>query len=203
MTRRHWFLPQTPNFARLLSRQGKVTLEGVEAFARWSAGDASAADLVRDAERRGDEAKRELLNALRAAFVTPLEPEDLFALSRQVDWILNYVRDLVSESEAMACPPDGRLADMAMLLRDAVRHLDIAIAQLELSADAATDAADAALRAERELEHAYYRGMAALLDAPDGVELVARRELYRRCVRIGETVVDTAERVVYAVMKQS
>ena len=32
---------------------------------------------------------------------------------------------------------------------------------------------------------------------------VSHRELYRRCLRIGELVVDVAERVVYAVVKQS
>lgn len=202
MRREHWFLPDTPDVVGLLRRQLAVTLDGIEAFAAWAAGDAAAAQAVRDAEHRGDAAKRELLSELRAAFVTPLEPEDVFALSRDVDWILNYVRDLVSESEAMACPPDARIAEMARLLGMAVRQLDTAIAQLAASTDAAIVAADAAIKAERQLEHAYYRGMAALLDVGEG-KATARRELYRRCSRIGETVVDAAERVVYAVMKQS
>lgn len=202
MRREHWFLPDTPDVVGLLRRQLAVTLDGIEAFAAWAAGDAAAAQAVRDAEHRGDAAKRELLSELRAAFVTPLEPEDVFALSRDVDWILNYVRDLVSESEAMACPPDARIAEMARLLGMAVRQLDTAIAQLAASTDAAIVAADAAIKAERQLEHAYYRGMAALLDVGEG-KVTARRELYRRCSRIGDTVVDAAERVVYAVMKQS
>ena len=45
--------------------------------------------------------------------------------------------------------------------------------------------------------------MAALLEVEDLRERIARRELYRRCSRIGETVVDVAERVVYAVVKES
>lgn len=45
-------------------------------------------------------------------------------------------------------------------------------------------------------------GFAATNDASNA-ERIARRELYRRCSRIGETVVDVAERVIYAVMKQS
>ena len=35
------------------------------------------------------------------------------------------------------------------------------------------------------------------------IQSFARRELYRRCSQLGETVVDVAERVVYAVMKES
>lgn len=45
--------------------------------------------------------------------------------------------------------------------------------------------------------------MAALLGVVDRSERIARRELYRGCWRIGETVVEVAERVVYAVVKQS
>lgn len=203
MRRGHWLLPDTPDVVGLLRRQLAVTLDGADAFVAWAGGDAAAARAVRDAERRGDAAKRELLGALRAAFVTALEPEDVFALSREVDWILDYVRDLVSESEAMACPPDARIAEMATLLGEAVRQIDAAVAELTANADAATAAADAAIKAERRLEHAYYRGMADLVETGDSSELAARRELYRRCSRIGETVVDAAERVVYAVMKQS
>jgi uncharacterized protein Yka (UPF0111/DUF47 family) len=180
-----------------------VTIEGADAFAVWAAGDPDAAKLVLDAEDRGDVAKRELVNALRAAFVTPLEPEDLFALSRSVDWVLNYCGDLVRESEVMACPPDARIAEMATLLGEALRDIDRAIACVESDPDAATSAGDAAIEAERRLERVYYQGMADLLDVGDRTERIARRELYRRCARIGDTLVDTAERIAYAVVKQS
>ena len=203
MSRTRWFLPETPDVLGLLRAQVAVTIEGVEAFAGWAGGDTSAADVVRDAEHRGDVAKRALLSALRAAFVTPLEPEDVFALSRGIDWILDYARDLVSESEAMACPPDAVIAEMARLLGEAVHHIDHALSHLGSDDDAATEGADAAIRAERQLERTYYRGMAALLAVDNRSERIARRELYRRCVRIGEIVIDVSERIVYAVVKQS
>jgi uncharacterized protein len=198
-----WFLPETPDVLGLLHNQVAVTIAGVDAFAAWAAGDAEAADAVRDSEGAADAAKRELLNALRAAFVIPLEPEDVFALSRGVDRILNYSRDLVGESDAMACPPDPGIAEMARALAEAVRHLDDAIAQLDSNGDAATASADAAIRAERRLEHAYFNGMAALLGVHDRSERIARRELYRGGSRIGDAVLEVAERVVYAVVKQT
>jgi uncharacterized protein Yka (UPF0111/DUF47 family) len=203
MKRRHWFLPETPDVLGLLRTQVAVTIDGLDAFAAWAAGDAGAADRLRDAERRGDDAKRELLGALRAAFVTPLEPEDVFALSRGVDRLLNSARDVVAESDAMACPPDARIAGMASSLRSALGRIDEAVTALGRDPDAATEAADAAIAEERELERAYYQGMAALLEVGDRNERIARRELYRSCARLGETVVDVAERVVYAVMKES
>ena len=203
MRPRGWFLPETPDVLGVLRRQVAVTIEGVDGFAAWAAGDASAAQAVLDTEREGEAAKREVLSALRDAFVTPLEPEDVFALSRGVDRILSYARDLVNESEAMACPPDAGIAEMARLLGVAMRHIDDAIARLDSDGEEATASADAAITAERQLERAYYEGMVALLGVADRSERIARRELYRRCSRIGETVVEVAERVVYAVVKQT
>jgi uncharacterized protein len=203
MSRRRWFLPETPDVLGLLRRQTAVTLEGLEAFQRWAGGDAAAAKVVRESERRADEAKRAVLGALRAAFVTPLEPEDLFALSRGIDRILGYARDLLAESEAMASPPDQVIAQMAALLVKAVRDIDRALSLLGTDGDAATDAAEEAIRAHRSLERAYYQGMGALLDVEDRAERISSRELYRRCQRIGEIVIDVAERVMYAVVKQA
>ena len=200
---RRWFLPETPDVLGLLRAQVAVTLAGLHAFEAWAAGDPAAAADLREAEHRGDAAKRELLTALRVAFVTPLEPEDVFALSRGIDRLLNHARDLINESEAMACRPDARIAEMASLLADAVQRIDAGVASLGVDADAATEAADAAITLERRLERAYYAGMAELLKIDDRNERIARRELYRSCSRLGETVVDVAERVVYAVMKES
>ena len=45
--------------------------------------------------------------------------------------------------------------------------------------------------------------MAALLEVDDLRERIARRELYRRCCADRRDVVDVAERVVYAVVKES
>ena len=203
MTRKRWLLPETPDVLGMLRNQVAVTIDGVDAFAAWAGGDAAAADVVRDAERRGDAAKRALLGALRAAFVTPMEPEDVFALSRGIDRILDYTRDLVTESEVMDSAPDEVIAEMAGHLGEALRHIDQALSHLGSDEDAATAAADSAITAERSLEHAYYQGMGAHLGVADRNERIARRELYRACARIGELVIDVAERIIYAVVKQN
>jgi uncharacterized protein Yka (UPF0111/DUF47 family) len=203
MKARRWFLPETPDVLRLLRDQVAITIEGMDAFARWADGDPEAAVVVAEAERRGDTAKRELLVALRAAFVLPLEPEDLFALSRGVDRILSSAQEVVAESALLACPPDPELVEMARLLGGAVRHIDDAVAGLAGDGDAATVAADAAMAQQKALADAYQRGMAALLQVDERGARIAGRELYRRCMRIGDFVVDVAERIIYAVVKQS
>jgi hypothetical protein len=92
---------------------------------------------------------------------------------------------------------------MARHLGEALRHVDQALSHLGSDEDAATAAADAAITAERSLEHAYYNGMGAHLGVAERNERIARRELYRACARIGELVIDVAERIIYAVVKQN
>jgi uncharacterized protein len=201
--RGHWFLPETPDVVGLLRRQLEVTLEGLEAMCRWSAGDPAGADELEALEHRGDTAKRELMEALSAAFVTPLEPEDVFSLSRGIASILDRSRDLVKEAQVLHAKPDAGLAEMSQELLDAVRHIDRAIASITDDEDAATNAAYEAIAAERRVERSYYQGMGALLEVEDMRQRISRRELYRRCSRIGETVVEVSERIVYAVVKES
>lgn len=198
-----YLLPEVPDVLGLLRRQLAVTIGGLDAFVAWTSGDTGAAHRLRDAEESGEVAKRELLRALRAAFVTPLDPEDLFALSRGVDRILKHATDITREAGVMACPPDDGIHEMAVRLVEAMRHIDAAIARLGGEKGDPTEAVDAAIESERQLERTYYQGMAALLEVKDMRERISRRELYRRCSGIGETVIDVADRVVYAVVKES
>jgi uncharacterized protein Yka (UPF0111/DUF47 family) len=203
MRRRRWFLPESPDVVGMLRHQLAVTVAGMDAFAAWAGGDPDAAALVRECEHSADTARRDLHATLKDAFVTPLEPEDLFALSRGIDRIINQAKDLVRESEVMACAPDAPLAEMAALLAAFTRRLDAALARLEPRDGDATDAADAAIKEGRRLERVYRAAMAELLEVDDLREVMARRELYRRCSRMGEAAVDVAERVLYAAVKES
>ncbi len=202
MTVHRWFLPETPDVLAMLSRQLDVTREGVDALVAWARGDDSQVAVVRSLEHKGDEHKRELERALTTAFTTPIEPQDLYTLSRGIDSILNQSKDLMRESEVMACPPDEPIAHMCEALAEAVHLLCEAVELIGSERGGATDRANAALRAERRIEKVYRDAMAALIDLDDLREVMARRELYRRLSRIGEEVVDAAERVWYLVVRE-
>jgi uncharacterized protein Yka (UPF0111/DUF47 family) len=202
-----WFLPEAPDLLGMLEHQLDLTIEGIDQFAAWAAGDSEASAKVHALEHQADDVKLELQHALRDAFTTPMEPEDLFALSHGIDWILNYAKDAIGESEVMDCQPDDAVAEMAALLARATKDLGQAVARLAGNGDPASpdpiDAAQAAIKSERRLEKVYRRAMAALLEVEDLREVMARRELYRRCSRLGGAIVDVAERIGYALAKAS
>ena len=92
MTRRSWFLPETPDVLGMLREQTAITVEGMEALIAWSVGEPGAADRLGDREHRADDRKRELRAALSISFTTPLEPEDIFELSTELDRVLNSAK---------------------------------------------------------------------------------------------------------------
>jgi uncharacterized protein Yka (UPF0111/DUF47 family) len=197
---RRWFLPETPDVVGMLRDQAAITVEGMDALVAWAHGETAAADRVRDCEHRADECKRALRQALTASFTTPLEPEDLFELSRSLDTALNGAKDLVREAEVMGAAPDRAMAEMVTLLAEGARHLSTAFEGL--SGTGATEPADAAVKSQRRLERVYRQAMSALVQEGDPREVAARRELYRRISRTSDDLVDVAERVWYSVLKQ-
>ena len=203
MSRSRWFLPEMPDVLGMLCEQAAITIEAMEALVDWARGDAAKADVVRDCEHRADVRKQELRLTLTSAFSLPLEAEDLFALSGGLDAVLNGAKDAVREAEVMALAPDPAVAEMADSLLEGVRRLGDAFANLGRSGGAATEAADAAVKSQRHLERVYRRSMGALLEVDDLREVMGRRELYRRLSRLGDGVIDVAERVWYAVVKEA
>lgn len=205
--RRSWFLPETPDVLGMLRAQASTTIEGMEALQSWATGEEQAAEAVRRAEHSADDRKRELRMALTEAFTTPLDAEDIYVLSERLDAVMNGAKDAVRESEVMGLPPDEHVLGMAGLLAEGVRQLADAFDLLQRNGNAregpgATDAADAAVKSQRQLERVYRGAMSALLDVDDLREVMGRRELYRRFSRISECVVEVAERVWYATVKE-
>jgi hypothetical protein len=204
MARAHWFLPETPDVLGLLREQSEITIEGLEALAAWAGGDREAADRVRKAEHLADEKKRGLRTALTEAFSTPMEPEDIFELSRGLDEILNDAKNIVGEAEAMHSQPDAAIAEMAAeLVKGTARVVEAFGMFAKDDRAGATAAADRAVKQQRHLQHSYRRAMSALIENPDLREVAARREIYRRLARCGDELVRVAERVWYSVLKES
>lgn len=203
MKPRRWFLPESPDLLGMLRRQTVVTCEGVDALVAWASGDAAAGERVRECEHRADDEKRALWRALREAFTTPLDAEDLYELSAGLDEVLNGAKDLVRETEVMGIPPDRPTAEMTALLAEGVRYLGEAFDRLGDQAGDATEPADAAVKAQRRVERVYRTAMSRLLEIEDLREVMARREVYRRSARIGDQVHAVADRVWYAVVKEA
>ncbi len=201
--RTHWFLPETPDVLGTLRRQADISVEGAVAFAAWARGEQAQESEVRAREHEADVVRRELAGQLRTAFSTPIDQEDLYSLSELLDAVLNGLKNVVREADALALPPDSAIAAMADDVVLGLRHLRGSFDHLVADGDQATSEADATLSAERAMEKTYRAAMRELVAVDDLREVVARRELYRRLLETGERMAAVAERVWYAVVKQA
>jgi hypothetical protein len=202
-----WFLPERPDVLDMLRRQAVVTCEGMAALVDWANAVPDAAQRVRDLEHQADDTKRELRMALTNAFITPIDAEDLYVMSERLDAVLNGAKDTVRESEVMGIPPDEAVTAMATLLADGASQLAIAFERLapdkrRKAGASATEAADAVVKSQRRLERVYREAASALLKVDDLREVMGRRELYRRFSRISDILIQAADRVWYATVKE-
>ena len=144
----------------------------------------------------------ELRRALTNAFITPIDAEDVYVMSERLDAVLNGAKNLVREAEVMGIEPDGATADMAKLLAEGVHQLTTAFERLSQSRHGDGDETDAAVKTQRQVERVYRKAASALLTVDDLREVIGRRELYRRFSRVSETLIEAADRVWYATVKE-
>jgi uncharacterized protein len=200
---KHWFLPKNPDLLGLLCEQSAITMVGMHALVGWANRETAGGDHVRECEHLADDKKRQLWRELRDAFSPPIDAEDLFTLSSDLDEVLNAAKNLVREHEVMKLAPDKATHEMTLLIAEATQYLADAFLRLGKEEADATECADAAIKSTRRVEHVYRSAMSALLEVDDLREVMGRREVYRRLSRIGDHIHAVAERVWYAVMKEA
>ncbi|UOX90634.1 hypothetical protein MUY14_08410 [Amycolatopsis sp. FBCC-B4732] len=195
-----WFLPHNPDVLGLLRDQASTVSEVMTALAGWARGEPTGGELhtpllVQSAERR------EVLMAVREAFSTPLEAEDVFELAERLGEIAEAAYMLVRESDLSRTPPDDHLSAMVLTSVTAFDMLHEALDALPAASAAA--AADTAVSSLDAAEHAYRRAIAGLETEPDSRREMRLRELYRRAEHLASAVQRLGRRTWYAVCKIS
>jgi uncharacterized protein Yka (UPF0111/DUF47 family) len=173
-----------PDFVGRLIQQAEHTLEGMDMLlAYMQTHDHESAQAVRRAEKDADEERRLLIDELNRTFVTPIDREDIFALSRAIDDVLDYAYSTVNEMEVLEVRTNPYLIRMASLLRDAAEEIRLAMHRLEDHPAVASDHAVRAKAIENRMERVYREAIADLFKGPRDfdhiMEMLKLREIYR------------------------
>jgi uncharacterized protein Yka (UPF0111/DUF47 family) len=168
----------------LLIQQAELTLAGVNSLVDYlkKRSDKHAAKVVQ-AEKDADELRLILIDDLNRTFVTPIDREDIFALSRAIDDIIDYAYTTVEEMQILDVEPNDFLRRMATLLQDAASEIHLAMLRLEDHPGVASEHATRAKALENRVERVYREAVADLFSGPEDihhvVEMLKYRELYR------------------------
>ena len=191
-------------FFDILSSQAAKTLEGLDALWNFAEnGTKENANLVRDVERQADELRRILIEELDSTFITPIDREDIYALSRAIDDVVDYANTTVDEMEIYDVKGDEHIKDMVNILRKAARELDDAVKILKDYPKIASEHAVKAKSYENQMEKAYHVALAALFKGTDTVYMLKMREIYRHLSNAADRGDEAANIISSIVMKHT
>jgi len=189
---------------RRLATQIDALERGVEVAARMLRGGLEPGEARRELRRiehEGDGARGEVVEAISRAFVTPIDREDLFRLSRSIDDVLDAVRDLVREYDLYRMPPDKLLAKVFDGVVAAVPRLGEAVAALTGSSAHLRGAA--LLAKKSDVRRRSQRAMAKLVrGAGADTHALERRELLRRVDAVGMRIGEAADALADGAVKR-
>ena len=198
------FSGRDDRFFELLYRQSTKTVEGLEAlFAFADEGTRERANQVRTLEREADELRRILIEELDKTFVTPIDREDLFALSRAIDDVIDYANSTVDEMEIYDVKGNEHIKEMINILRKAARELDDAVKILKDYPKIAAEHAVKAKAYENTMEKAYHKALADLFKGTDTVYMLKMREIYRHLSNAADRGDEAANIIQSIVMKHT
>ncbi len=205
---RNPFKPRPNNFLRLLREQASLTLKGMELLqAYMNNQDPAVAHQLTATEKEADEVRRILIDELNRTFVTPLDREDIFALSRAIDDVLDYAYSTVDEMEILAVHPTLYMQRIASLLRDAAYELDLAVQRLQYHPGVANEHAQRAKALENRVEDVYREALADLFSGLNDVrqvtEMLKMREVCRHLSNAADRGDAAANVIANIVLKMS
>ncbi|OGH56814.1 MAG: hypothetical protein A3G34_14800 [Candidatus Lindowbacteria bacterium RIFCSPLOWO2_12_FULL_62_27] len=134
---------------------------------------------VEDAENEADEARRRLVLELNDSFVTPMDREDIFALSRSVDDMVDYAKTSVEEMLLFKVGSNEHLRKISEGLYTMSKEITLAIKSLRNNMADANEHIIRAKKSENYVEHRYREALAELFNSNDFTYVLKHREVYR------------------------
>ena len=200
------FQSKEAQFLQLLVDQSAKTLEGIEELQRFvESGNRDAAKHVKQLEREADELRRIVTHELDQTFITPLDPEDIYQLSRTIDEILDYADSTVEAMELFGIRGNDHLRQMVGLVLEGAQEIHLAMVRLKDHPSVAGEHASRARSLENRVEKVYRRAVADLFttmqDVPKVVEGLKYREVYRHLSNAADRYVEAADVVAHIVVK--
>jgi predicted phosphate transport protein (TIGR00153 family) len=194
-------------FVELLSKQADLTvraLQVLEKFGREVDGNTELVDQLKDIEREGDAARRVLIDELLHTYATPFDREDLFALSRAIDDILDAANETAVELAMYRIGPPEGLNEIVKVLVEGARHVSAAVGELLDHPGVAAEHAVRAKRSENRIDSLYHQAVGRLFDSTAEMsQILKSREIYRHLKNSADRIDRAADEISVIVIKRS
>lgn len=194
-------------FVALLCEQADLTVRGLqllEKFVRAPSGHDELVEQVKAIEREGDAKRRILIDELAHTYATPFDREDLFALSRAIDDILDAANETAVELSIYKIGPPEGLSELTGVLVEGAAHIRSACGELLAHPAVAAEHAVRAKRSENRIDSLYHQAVGRLFDSEvDMSQKLKSREIYRHIKNSADRIDRAADEISVIVIKRS
>jgi hypothetical protein len=125
------FLPQNFNFFELFDRQAGYAVDAaifLKELASKGAVDEAAIEKMASIEHQGDDAAHAIIEQLNKTFITPFDREDIHALAKELDDIIDMINTIVSRLNIYKLTGvDKNLVEFALVIEESVRAVACAV----------------------------------------------------------------------------
>ena len=200
------FQRKPDRFLARLQQQGDLNIAASAALQTYMVKPSKKnAQRLRQLEKEADEIRRLLIDELNRTFVTPIDREDIHALSRAIDDIIDDMWFTINEMDILDVEPDDLLQQMAGLLGQGSEAIRQAIERLAQHPHVASKHAQSAKGIKNEVETLYTKALAELFRKPKDLEnvviMLKLREIYRHLFHAGGRIGDAANIIDDIVVK--
>ncbi|MDO8871509.1 MAG: DUF47 family protein [Methanoregula sp.] len=193
--------PREYDFESMLALQSDRTVEGINAFVVWleTVPLVNSHELERF-ENEVDHMRHEMEDKLIRSFFTPFDRQDIYSISRQMDYILNFAKETAKEMYAFGVKPDTPIRQMAKNLLDGTMCISRGVKKLNSDKDAVEEEIRHARDTYNQMEDLYIASMADLFRTDDAMNALRTREIYHHLRDAGRAMRDTLDTLHNAII---
>ena len=168
------------DFFALLNGQCEMTVKAMEVLNQYAQSPTEElSDEIVEIEHAADDIRRTLIEQLNKTYVTPIDREDLFHLSRQLDEILDYAKTSVDEIKLFKIVPNEDMTVITNALLEMAKHIYEAVRNIEKAPHISRDEAIMVKKYENGIEVLTKSAYATLFDSTDFNMIFKYSEIYR------------------------
>lgn len=196
--------PTEYDFYQMLVDQTEQTYRGVAEFQKWlENGHMSEVQSLVLMEEQLDDLRYELQHKLHEAFSTPFDREEIYSISRQMDYIMNHAVLTAKQMRAYGVPPDQASKEMTKQLVLGMGHMAAAMKFLQENDKKADDLVADMRVCQRQIEDLYIEAMGDLFHQNDLIFVMKRAEIYHNLMETGHnlrTCIDLFHRILVGIL---
>ena len=168
------------DFFALLNQQCELTVRAMEVLCEYcKLPTETLSESIKDIEHSADDIRRTLIEEINKTYITPIDREDLFHLSRQLDEILDYAKTSVDEIKLFKIEANEDLTIITTALLEMAKHIYEAVRNIEKAPIVSREEAIIVKKYENRIDVLTKSAYATLFDWDNFNKIFKYAEIYR------------------------